>query len=303
MDSVGKNIVDAQNTDESIRELCAQRQIYSEAKTMFSYYLALVVIIPVFISFGQILFSISSQTFSFIFAFYTIIAFILGIIIENHIKGLKRKGASIQEKLDCRLFGIGNNRVLTGEVPDHELIYKNCSEYTKYHSTEDLLKWYSPEIGEVKTNVAVLICQRTNCTYDVLYRQRFTYILAGIFTSIFILLLGICALVGLTLQNFVMNVILPLIPLLQACMSQIFQNNESISNLRELKQLIEAEITSIKIDDSLNPSFLRTIQDKIYLNRITSPLIPDKFFYHFRPKLEEQMHYGVLETINTIRGH
>jgi hypothetical protein len=70
--------------------------------------------------------------------------------------------------------------------------------------------------------------------------------------------------------------------------------------LQELKDLIENELEQIKITDTIDPHLLRQVQDKIYLQRINSPLLPEWAYKLLRQNLEDEMHFSMKETVKEM---
>lgn len=81
---------------------------------------------------------------------------------------------------------------------------------------------------------------------------------------------------------------------------QISSNNEAIENLKELKELIETELESLCINDTIDGNLIRQIQDKIYLKRINSPLLPEWAYNFLRQNLEDEMHFSVKEKVREL---
>ena len=76
---------------------------------------------------------------------------------------------------------------------------------------------------------------------------------------------------------------------------------ESVDNLQKLREIIEDNLKSISINDTIDEDELRRIQDRIYQNRILSPLIPDFIYSILWTKLEDQMNYSVKTKIEEMQ--
>ena len=68
-----------------------------------------------------------------------------------------------------------------------------------------------------------------------------------------------------------------------------------------MRNLIESTLTKTNIDDNIDKEHLRNIQDRIYNNRLLSPMIPDFIYNSLRPKLEDEMNYSMEERIEILR--
>ena len=105
---------------------------------------------------------------------------------------------------------------------------------------------------------------------------------------------------GITLPSFILTVLLPSVPVFILAYKQITTNKESADNLENLRTLIEQKLATSKIDTQLENSSLRQIQDKIYYNRILSPLLPDKLYDSFRGELEKEMNFSAGEKVKQL---
>ena len=105
----------------------------------------------------------------------------------------------------------------------------------------------------------------------------------------------------LSLQTFLIEVILPSIPVFMFAYKEINSNTESIDNLNHLKNLIESKLKDVNINSEIDEELLRKIQDRIYQNRVLSPLIPDFIYYFVRTKLEDEMNYSVEKKLEILR--
>ena len=97
------------------------------------------------------------------------------------------------------------------------------------------------------------------------------------------------------------EVILPSIPFFTFTYKEYNTSLESVDNLHKLREIIEDNLKSISINDTVDEDELRRIQDRIYQNRILSPLIPDFIYSILWTKLEDQMNYSVKTKIEEMK--
>lgn len=303
MPKLGKFITETQNTENSIHEISAQKRIYSRAKTLFFTQCIIATVLPALLAFLQILFPSQSIKYIWIFILYSIFASTTEIALDRIICKLKETAASIQELFDCTVLNIPWNFVLIPEKPQPEIIYKWYSLYIKNNSSENLHDWYSIEIKKVDTNLAAVICQRTNCVYDFSIRKKYNFGLGALTILTFSILLITATATNLSFQKFLINVFFPSIPIFLLSVKQYFANSDSIENLKSLKSLVGSNLSKVSLQDTISEGVLRQIQDKIYHNRILSPLLPDWVFNKFRYKLEAQMHFAVKDIIRKIESN
>jgi hypothetical protein len=300
MSEIGKHIIQEQDSDASIRYLSAQKQLYIKGKTTFAFQVIIAVPIPIIISIVTPLLSKPEQGIIWIFVLYSIIATFLEFFCEDRAMKLKKLAASIQEKFDTTVLLIGWNKTLIPNKPEDGLILRYYNKYFKKYKIDKLYGWYSNEVLPVNTNIATLLCQRTNCSYDFTLRKRYTNTILLLAASTFMILLVLAGQNGITIPTFISGVLFPSLPVFVLAYKQISSNNEAIENLKELKDLIENELEQIKITDTIDIHLVRQIQDKIYLKRINSPLLPEWAYNFLRQNLEEEMHFSMKEKIKEL---
>lgn len=300
MSEVGKHIIQEQDSETSIKYLAAQKQLYINGKVTFAFQVLIAVPIPILISIVTPLLSKNEQSIIWIFVLYSIIATFLEFFCEDRAMKLKKLAASIQEKFDTTVLLIGWNKTLLPNKPEDELIFRYHNKHIKKHKLDKLYGWYSNEVIPVKTNIATLLCQRTNCSYDFTLRKRYTNTVLLLATSTFFILLIIAGQFGITVPSFISSVLFPSLPVFVLAYKQISSNNEAIENLKELKELIETELEKISINDNVDSYLIRQIQDKIYLKRINSPLLPEWAYDFLRQNLEDEMHFSMKEKVREL---
>jgi hypothetical protein len=300
MNEVGKHIIQEQDSDASIRYLAAQKQLYINGKSTFLFQVIIAVPIPIIISIVTPLLGKPEQGIIWIFVLYSIIATFLEFFCEDRAMKLKRLAAAIQEKFDTIVLHIGWNKTLISNKPEEGLILRYYNKYIKEHKVDKLYGWYSNEVLPVNSNIATLLCQRTNCSYDFTLRKRYTNTILFLAGTTFLILLIVAGQNGITVPSFISNVLFPSLPVFVLAYKQITSNKEAIENLKELKDLIENELDKIKLPDTIDNHLIRQIQDKIYLKRINSPLLPEWAYNILRQNLEDEMHFSVKETVKEL---
>lgn len=299
--SKGKDIFDRQNLGINIDKLLAQRRLYSNAKKVNYFLIFLTVLIPIIISITTNFTIIEINDKDWIYVLYTIVAIVLEKGFEIYIDRCKKTAASIQEDFDTTIFSLPENELLNTTYVDSDIIRK----YSKKdkNNTEKINKvtnWYSKEISNIDTNIAILFCQRMNICYDQNIKKKYNMLLivSSIFT--FLILLVFSLFNNFSLVKFMIEVILPSIPIFTFTYKEFNTNLESVDNLQKLREIIEQNLNSISINDSIDVEELRRIQDRIYQNRILSPSIPDFIYSFLWSELEDQMNYSVKTKIEEL---
>lgn len=313
--NIGENIVNKENTKDNIDKIAAQRELYSHAKTIFYWQVVLAVPIVVLLSFGNAVtvkhfsdysenLKWLSENLEWIIGGYSVTIFLLELFFFNkRIGRLVEKAAKVQEVFDCNVFNISWNEFLVGEKPDKEDIYRYATSYSSKNKTDNLENWYSEDVKDIADNNAKLICQRSNVMYDNELRTSFTNN-TNIITVVLFIILTILTLVNdISFRSFIVNGIIPFLPIVALAFKINEDNKRNIENLKEIKGIISTEWNQVIKDNYIiSDETIRGIQDKIYLNRKESALIPDYIYNRLRQGLEEQMNYSVKELVKEYQN-
>ena len=301
MDNIGKHILKTQNESYQIDQLLAQQSIYSNAKTFQGILIFITIPLPIILAFIIKSYPNLNDEKNWMFVLYLILASLSEKVLESFVDRFKKLAASIQEIFDSEVLLIEQNETLNTANVDNEIIraYSKNSR-TKINKFEEVTNWYSLNIINLKTNIASILCQRTNIYYDFSVRKRYNWAMRIIVIITFLTLLIISLKNDISLKAFLIEVIIPSIPVFMFAYKEINSNTESIDNLKHLKNLIEDNINGLNINSNIEKSLLRKIQDRIYANRNLSPLIPDFLYKMIRPKLEDEMNYSVKERVEKL---
>lgn len=298
----GVSILSKQNLDVNIDKLLAQRRLYSNAKTIQCVVILITVFIPIIIAILTTFTEFKIDDKNWIFVSYTIFVLILERILENKIDRNKKIAASIQEKFDISVLSIPENETLNTVFVDYDII-RRYSRKDKQNQKKVLRvkDWYSVKIARLQTNLSTLFCQRMNICYDASIKEKYNYCLYTLSVFTFLALLCVSLANNFILQKFITEVLLPCLPLFLFVYKERSTNIESIDNLNNLRDLIERELDNSFIESNTDINTIRKIQDRIYNNRILSPLIPDTIYKILWTKLEDEMNYSVENRINNLQ--
>ncbi len=301
MNNIGKYILEMQNNSFQIDQLLAQRSIYSRAKNLQLVLIIFSISIPI------ILFLIVNfipgllDEKNWIYILYSIMAILIQKIFESHIISLKKLAASIQEEFDLTVFDFPKSKILKISSIDPEIIIANSiKRKRKPKEVESVRNWYSVNIASIKTNIAIILCQRTNIYYNFSLRKRYNRSIKILALITLILSLAFFLYDNTGLKSLIIMIVLPCAPIMLYVYDELKANDKSIENLEQLKDLIESQMNDLSINSTLDVNLLRSIQDHIYINRFESPLIPD-FFYSLKwDNTEDEMNYSVNERIEKL---
>lgn len=297
----GKDIFNGQNLSINIDKLLAQRRLYANAKKVNYFLIFLTVLTPIIISLITNFTIIEFNDKHWIYVLYAVVAIVLEKIFEIYIDRCKKAAASIQEDFDTTVFPLPENELLNTTFVDSDIIRKySKKDKNNNKKVNKVTNWYSKEIENIDTNIAILFCQRMNICYDQNIKRKYNMLLIISSILTFLILLVFSLSNNITLMKFMIEVILPSIPIFSFTYKEFNTNLESVDNLQKLREIIEQNLNSISINDSINVEELRRIQDRIYQNRILSPLIPDFIYSFLWSELEDQMNYSVKTKIEEI---
>ena len=136
----------------------------------------------------------------------------------------------------------------------------------------------------------------------MIIKKKYNKLLISLSVLTFITLLIISLTNDFSLKKFIIEVILPSIPILNFTYKEINQNIESVDNLQKLREIIENKLSSLSRNDVIEIEELRNIQDRIFNNRILSPLIPDFIYKILWTELEDEMNYSVENRIVELQS-
>lgn len=298
----GNQILTAQNSENNIDKLLAQRRLYSNAKVLQYIMLLTTVVVPISISIITNFTRFKIDDKSWIFVSFSIIVLIGEKLSESIIDRNKKTAASIQEKFDITVLGIPENETLNTVVVDLEAIRANSKkDKENQNKVVKVTNWYSTKINILNTNIAVLFCQRMNICYDFSIKKKYNFYLIVISVLTFICLLIFSLSQNFTLKKFIIEVILPSLPIFTFTYKEVSTNLEALDNLGKLKEIIENVLTTKRLGDSIDEDKVRKIQDRIFTNRTLSPLIPNFIYNALWTKLEDEMNYSVENRINELQ--
>jgi hypothetical protein len=279
-----------QNKPENLKLICAFRQSYYKAKRLLLAQLYITVILTVCFSTAKFLLKLIDLDIAAYAVVYSVFVIILDFfILQPMISGKRTDGAKIQEEFDSNLFNLPWNKIAAGKKVEKEEIDLLNEDYIKrlHGNIEKCKDWYPEEYRVFDMNRAVLSCQKTSLVYDIRLRRRFKFLIVRNTAILSLLVMTLCLIKDLSINSFLVYVVLPLLPVTALAKKLHSEHEKSIKASSDLKGMIDdiqAKNEEISIED------LKAVQTKIYNNRKDSALIPEKLYNRLRDKLEKQMH-------------
>ena len=183
------------------------------------------------------------------------------------------------------------NSILVPERPVLEDILSASQEYQRIDSDfNGLRNWYSPAVDKLPLSVARIACQRSNVMWDSELRRKFIFWIRVLAALLFVLLLVFALIQGASVSIFLSNIGFPFLPALVLYL-ETFQNQRSIRFLTHLRvkadELWQRALSSTAGEVLDVPS--RQLQDGLFLNRKSSPLIFNWFYERYRSSQDDLM--------------
>ncbi|RTL37262.1 MAG: hypothetical protein EKK48_24480 [Candidatus Melainabacteria bacterium] len=270
-----------QNEDSSLKLLAAQRQIYRDEKFLFGVQLALasanallgaiIAVVP-----GTNLFVIGSG----------LIVTILNEALAFTTGNQQKQAARVQEQFDCFVLELPPNPLHTGAFEPPEVIAKASRRYDPVKAPP-LQDWYVGNLQKLPLTAARILCQRTNCSYDIGLRERYGTALWIAFGLSVAMVTVIGTLGAMTVFDWLSKLVGPLLPALCLIVKHNRANNESINRLNELRAHSDQLWNDCQVlsdDELLERS--RRLQDELFDHRSRCLLQFEWLYKLSRPAVE-----------------
>jgi len=288
--------LDIQNTTDNIHRLAAQKELYNIGKKIFLLQFILTVPVTIALSLTKVLLTIFFHIdIAWLPGVYGLVLTIFDLtVIQGAISNRRTEAAKIQEAFDTSVFDLPWNKFVAGKKPEIEVINKYFRKLERRDKTGDIINklynWYPQEVAQTTVLKAILICQKSSINYDFSLRERFKKIIFISASITFLLLIAFALIENLSIRPAFVQVILPFLPVLTLTIKQHQEHSKSNKNLQELKSYLDEHIQSTGMEDNLSVEVIRNIQNRIYMNRRDSPLIPERLYNKLRNSLEKEMH-------------
>lgn len=288
----------------SIDLLAAQRQSYSNAKGAML---------------GQLVLSLGGIAVGLLVAAkptWTLVGQCVGGVIVAvdlglgyQLKGYRREGAQLQELFDSEVLGLPWNETLAGDKPSVDLISDRAKAYRKANATlADLEKWYTPEVSVLPQPLAQLACQREGVSWDRRLRKRYAMGLTGVFILLVTLIASAAwtyhAQAGAAWWEILTTFWVFAFPMVKYAWTNLLEaivNVRGISELQQTADRIWQQLVDREVSADGVPPRIRSLQDRIYDHRRTTPLIHDAVYEYFRKGMQEDVRDVTLRLIEEAR--
>lgn len=284
------NIPQEQNKQEQIQRLAAQRQIYSDAKTIQN--LIIILSVPLALAWS-ILVVIFPKLQVYANLWGLAVAILTLSVLTPLQTSLQEKAAKIQQLFDCDVLQLDWSQMYSGNRPNPEIIIDYSEKYVQKNKTcSNLLDWYSIVVGSLPMHQARLLCQRENVSWDVQLKRRYARWVIVILVTLVVIICLLGLIGGLTLENVILSLVVPLAPTFIFGLRQYIEHNEAAKRLDRLGEKCQ-DLWQQVVNNRISPQDLEresyNLQTKIYESRRRSPLVFDWLYERLKKKDEEQM--------------
>lgn len=284
------HIPSLQNAAANLQKLAAQRQLYASAKSVFGWQ---------FLAAGPLAFAtgvtaiIKPELKEFVASWGLIVVLADLFWLTPWQKRMRENAAKIQEQFDCEVLSLPWNSLKAGSEPDQELIKEQADAYESERAKMPPLEnWYPSNIGNLPLHLGRIICQRSNCWWDSKQRRHYAAWILCIAVALFLIIFVFALNGGLTVGDFILQVVAPMAPVLLFGLRQYCEQRDAASRLDKLKAHAEALWKKSLSNSSDTDTESRNLQDEIFENRKKGPPVLDFLFKRLRDRYEVQMNYS-----------
>ena len=284
-----------------LKRLAAQRQLYTDAKTVQKIQGVLNILGPLILAV-----CVNHLAMPHVYAiYYGIIVTFLNILwLTRWQKSLQKKAAGIQELFDCDVLELDWREIVAGPQLGIEIVEKYALKHKRKDPNYLCLKdWYAKDVSELPLHLARVACQRANCAWDTELRGRYAKLIIGILVALGVSTIFVGIKGGFSVEKFILVVVAPLTPAFVLGILQYKGYTESATRVDELRKsavgLWEKALEGTAPEELTYAS--RNLQDAIYNNRQKSPLILDRFYKFFSKKDEKLMNKTVSGLVKEAR--
>lgn len=300
------NIAEEQNKIHNLERLSAQNYLYSCAKKYKVIQFILSVVILILIAFLRIAYQDASEkiiydiTWGKISPFLSLISILITFVniywLKSILSNKIQSAAYVQYDFDCNVLDIKKNELITSDNISLEDIRSYCKKNQKKgNEPENFKDWYSNKVKSVDVTPGGLICLRSNYRWDIRLRIFYRNIIAA-FIVVYSLAFFIPPFVnGTTLKEFILEIIVPLLPLITFTLSELFENNKSLSKKNSAVGKIESHWNKMlkeNIEEDITKNFIKESLEHLYYLRKENPLIFNWVYKVTKLSNADQMEYS-----------
>lgn len=255
----GNEILKAQEKEDNIKLLAAQRQMYSEAKNVSAFATFVSLAIPLIVTLLQIYISINY----WILFFLALMLLLAGAQLKRRAQKLAKVAACVQQKFDSNIFDMPFDNVC---ICDCDITQYSMRYLENHDAKEKLLGWYTVPIKGMNGLDAITRCQRQNSKWTKNLATRYF-----IFEIIVALITATAIIAGIILEHTPCESLFFLLTISEWILYQFFDLND----FRKKSKKLETDMSHYALSTKEN---IEIIQRDIFEYRSSAVLVPDWFY-------------------------
>lgn len=294
-----QSISDAQDTNDSYRLLLAQRKLYSQSKRWLTLrwfgMLVIAVVAPVAaVVWPNTAVAAGAMAGAWIFVGRTWL-----FRLEQQ---KAEQAAAVQEIFDQKIFGMPCGSVVRSALPSLEeisLLAGSDGQLKANAVKRKLTAWYPIDTRQ-EGLIAIAICQRANASYSdrLLKMTALAWMIA---IGLWIMLLAVISVeVGLSAAQFVLGIVLPLLPAFLDVWEYRLGIRRAACDRCDLVRTIEEKLKDKAL--RLEAQDVLVWQSQLYDLRRGAPQVPDLIYRLTRSRNEAAMESTAQQLSIDIRG-
>ena len=277
-------IATKQNEKNTIEYLAAGRKLYSRAKVLRGIKFFISVFLIVILALAQLKFQ-EIEEVSYALVIISVVALIAEPIIDWRISVYKEQGAKMQQCFDNDLFGFSWNESVCGKRPTEDKVYDCCKGK---QVNKRLYDWYVGIDAELDEDLAILLCQNQNGSYDRHLRERYTIMCLICAVLLVAGVIWTALKKDVTLFNILVYGVVPSTPIINWFISIFTSYFNDKEDLDHLDDAIYRELNRVEASQPIRKYVLERIQNLMFMHRKVAYLIPDIFYKRLRRDSENR---------------
>ena len=277
-------IATKQNEKNTIEYLAAGRKLYTRAKVLRGIKFFIGVFLIVILALAQLKFQ-EIEEVSYALVIISVVALIAEPIFDWRISVYKEQGAKMQQCFDNDLFGFSWNESVCGKRPTEDKVYDCCKGK---QVNKRLYDWYVGIDAELDEDLAILLCQNQNGSYDRHLRERYTIMCLICAVLLVAGVIWTALKKDVTLFNILVYGVVPSTPIINWFISIFTSYFNDKEDLDHLDDAIYRELNRVEASQPIRKYVLERIQNLMFMHRKVAYLIPDIFYKRLRRDSENR---------------
>ncbi len=299
---MANDIAEKQNSPECLEHLAASSQLYSYGKFALTIQVTLTVGFAILLA----IYTRFNQEFKVWATFVAVTITWLDVLVFDRVQIFFRKrGALIQEALDCGLFGLEWNELRCGKPLEREAVHSAAETYLATHQDAKIRDWYPTVVGQLDLPFARIICQRACLWWDTTQRKFYGICLMGLGALICVLVLALGVSKHMIMDDLILGVYAPIAPAIIWCFREARRQRDAADSLEKARGVVEGiwkQITTGKLKGKELEVTSRRIQDTLFENRNKNPLIFNWIYSRLRTGQESAMRKAATGMVEEIKA-